>query len=257
AGAAPPAPVTAADIRQRAQRARLRRLDLKVVVAVAAVAALVAALLVLGPLRSTPGPAGTPGVANQPTSTSTPSTPTSTGSTTTTIPVGATSGRVYTPFTVAGAVNPSLHITSTLPAQTCEAGGVAGNSSYRCFSGNGIYDPCFAPRNATTGPLLCSTDPASDDVVELTTSSALPSALPTAPDYRNWAIELAGGQVCVQVNAAWGDLGPFSCAQSTTPGPVADCHTPVLGPSGWTAACQNTESETSPFITTTVDIVWD
>jgi hypothetical protein len=242
AGAARPPSVTPADLRSRAQGKTLQRVDTKVLVALVAVAAVIVTLIVVGPLRSTNPPVHPP-VATQPSTT-----------TTTTVPGGQTRQITYQPFTATGAVDPSLRVSATFSAQTCVASGVAGNSSYRCFAGNDIYDPCFARPGATSGPLLCPSDPAGDTVVELTTSD-LPAPLQGAPDTRPWAVQLADGQVCVLVNAAWGGLGPLGCG-STTPGPVADCHIPVTGSPFWTAACQDQTTDASPFTTNRVDTVW-
>ena len=76
--------------------------------------------------------------------------------------------------------------------QGCSTTTVAGSSSYRCFSGSGIYDPCFAKPGATSGPVICPTNPAGANVVQLNTGSYRhlwpephsrgpgPSSLPTA-----------------------------------------------------------------------------
>jgi hypothetical protein len=246
-GAARPPSMTPDELRRLAQRRTLRRVDTKVLVALAAVAAVIVTLIVVGPLRSTNRP-GHSSVATQP------STTTTTPTTTTTVPGDETNQIVYDPFTATGAVSPSLHVTATMSAKTCFASGVAGNSSYRCFSGNGIYDPCFAAPGATSGPLLCPSDPASPDVVELT-MSALPPPVAGAPEQRAWAVQLADGQVCVLIDAAWGGLGPLGCGP-TPPGPVADCREPVMGPASWTTTCQDQDTDASPFTAATVVIVW-
>jgi hypothetical protein len=241
-GAARPPSVTPADLRRRTQGKSLRRVDTKVLIALVAVAAVLVTLVVVGPLRSTNPSVHSP-VATQP-------------STTTTVPGGATQPIIYDPFTATGAIKPSLRVISTQPIKTCEAEGVAGEASFRCFTASEIYDPCFARPGATSGPLLCPSDPAGDQVVELTGLS-LPTPAPHQgiSDTRPWAIQLADGQVCILVNAAWGGLGPFGCG-STPPGPVADCHAPVSGSPLWTAACQDQENATSPFTTDRVDTVW-
>lgn len=246
-----PPSVTPAYLRSRGQGKTLRRVDTKVLVALVAVAAVIVTLIVVGPLRSTTPPVHSP-VATQPSTTTT----TTTSTTTTTVPGRETSQITYDPFTAKGAIKPSLVISSSQTLTTCEADGVAGNGSFRCFSGNGIYDPCFARPGATNGPLLCPSDPAGDQVVELTGLS-LPAPAPGqgASNTRPWAFQLADGQVCVQVNAAWGGLGPFGCG-STPPGPLSDCHVPVTGSPFWTAACQDQETDASPFTTNQIETVW-
>ena len=174
---------------------------------------------------------------------------------TTSSPVG-TRQLTYEPFSAQGTIDPTLRVSKTVNGN-CQAAGVAGNSSYRCFAqpSGGIYDPCFAPPRATSGPLLCpSANPASSDVVQFDVGS-LPSALQGAPEERPWAVQLSNGQVCVLVNAAWGGLGPFGC-QPVTPGPLADCHVPGQAAPWWTIACQSQENDSSPFTNYQVDMVW-
>lgn len=159
----------------------------------------------------------------------------------------------YEPFSAPGTIAATLRVSRTVSGH-CVAAGVAGNSSYRCFAGNGIYDPCFAPAGATSGPLLCTTDPADPEVVQFDVGT-LPGPLAGAPEDRPWAIQLAHGQICVLVDAAWGGLGPFQC-QATPPGALADCHTPVPAVPWWTAACQDRISDASPFTAYRVDTAW-
>ena len=74
----------------------------------------------------------------------------------------------YYPFTPLGTADPSLTITRTVSG-TCTADGVAGADSYRCFAqpSGEIFDPCFSPPRATSGPLLCVAAPYVTGVVEL------------------------------------------------------------------------------------------
>lgn len=173
---------------------------------------------------------------------------------TTTTPSPSTDHTVqltYQPFTPGGAIAPGLRVTKRVSG-TCNGPGVAGNSSYRCFAQNSIYDPCFARSGATIGPLVCPTNPADPDVVEFDTA-ALPGPSTGAPEQRAWAIQMDDGQVCVQINAAWGGLGPFACQ---APGPRADCHVPVPSSPWWTAECQSHLTDTSQFRGYRVRAVW-
>jgi hypothetical protein len=70
-------------------------------------------------------------------------------------------------------------------------------------------------------------------------------------------MELADGQVCVLVAAAWSGLGPFACPTPTTGGSLADCHAPAYDPDGWSAACQAAETSASTFRTVQVVKVWN
>ena len=166
-----------------------------------------------------------------------------------------TSVVMFAPFAAGGDPAPGIHVISHAVATGCIALGVAGAPSYRCFTTTSrVLDPCFAVAGATSGPLLCPTDPAAGDVVELS-ATTLPAATGAASP-RPWAVELADGQTCIMVNAAWGGLGPFGCQGSSSSGSIADCHTPVPGSPWWTAACQATESSSSPFVSMRVLTVW-
>lgn len=171
----------------------------------------------------------------------------------TTSPKTGTGVVIYNPFTAQGIVAPTLHVTKDVSG-TCVGSGVAGNSSYRCFAQSGIYDPCFAKPGARSGPLLCVRNPVSLDVVQFSVAS-LPAATGGAPGQRLWAMELSNGQVCVLVSAAWGGLGPFDCS-AATPGPLADCHVPEQATRWWSAACQQQNSDASPFTTYRLRRVW-
>lgn len=77
---------------------------------------------------------------------------------------------------------------------TSVAAPVAG--AYRCFAGNQILDPCFAPpKTAAPTQIACVANPWSDAVV-LTLTSSLPKGIP-AGGKRPWAIELSNGARCV------------------------------------------------------------
>lgn len=164
-------------------------------------------------------------------------------------------------FGADGMPAPGVDVTSTAAATRCLAFGVAGASSYRCFTAQTspggpafVFDPCFASGSAKAATtLLCPTDPATDTAVELHIAS-LPPASSGAT--RVWAIELPDRQVCVLVNAAWGTLGPFSCGQSDAPASEADCHVPVPGGPWWHVQCLLAETASSPFVSLRVVDVW-
>ena len=164
---------------------------------------------------------------------------------------------VYQPWTSQGTISSSLHVTATLHSTLCIGDGVAGNSSYRCFTTQlvdhrNIFDPCFARPQAATGPVLCPINPANPHVVEIDVST-LGSPDNGAAKSRIWAIQLAGGQVCIAVNAAWAGLGPFSCSPSN-PGQVPNCHTPQPDMPWWFAQCE--EKNGGPFTAQRVVKVW-
>lgn len=211
---------------------------------------LVAPVVVLGALAlaACGGPAAHPAATT--------STTTIAGASTSTTLAGTQQIR-FDPYTSGGTAVAGLHVTQTVTG-TCVAAGVAGNSSFRCFAQPSavVYDPCFVPPHATSGPLLCVADPAVPDAVEFDLGP-LPSPASGAPAARPWAMELANGQVCVLVNAAWDGLGPFACpVPGSGPGAEADCHAPEARAPTWRAECQAEESASSAFEVLPVVRVW-
>jgi hypothetical protein len=162
----------------------------------------------------------------------------------------------FDPYSPQGTLLPTEQVVLTVSG-TCVAAGVAGTTSFRCFAQphSTIYDPCFAPAHATSGPLECVADPAAPEAVEFDTG-ALPGPPAGAPSTRPWAMELSDGQVCILVAAAWGALGPFSCPTPGATSSVADCHVPRQAVPWWTTACQAQQSETSAFVSVRVDKIW-
>ena len=247
------------------RRRRLMRVGLTAVVAAAVMAAVAVPLALSGSsIRQPLVPAGRPSqgatvtvpspVSSPPSSsvatTSPASVPPSSSVPTTAVPAG-TATSTYDPFTAAGVVDPSLVVTTTSPGN-CVSSGVAGAGSYRCFTSHGsVFDPCFAAAGATGGTLVCPSLPTSIDVAEITVSS-LPA--PSVSSTALWAMQLADGQVCKKVNAAWGALGPFQCLP--TGGRLADCHPPTAASPWWSAPCQKALNDTSPFTAQRVDKLW-
>jgi hypothetical protein len=214
-------------------------------------------VMVFSPPTSGPTPVST---ASPPSTAAPVTTPTSALPTTTpeSTPFGRTSPGTqvitYEPFNAQGAIQGGLHVTKVLEG-SCTSAGVAGNMSYRCFSGSGIYDPCFARSGATSGPVVCSANPTIPDLVQLNTGSLPPPPSGAPSRGYPWAIQLADGQVCVVVDAAWGGLGPFGC-QSSPRGPLVDCHFPKQATPWWTAACQEQLSTSNPFTSYKVISAW-
>jgi hypothetical protein len=160
---------------------------------------------------------------------------------------------IYNPFTPSGTLDSRFKVVAVKNALNpgCLSSGVAGGSSFRCFTNPDIYDPCFAPRGATKGPVYCPVL-LPRDVVEIRTGK-LPSLLKGQP-YRPWALELSDGKVCVLVDAAWGGLGPFGC--NAPVGVVADCRIPTSSEGRWTTRCQKREDPESPFTAYRIVTVW-
>jgi hypothetical protein len=158
----------------------------------------------------------------------------------------------YQPFTVQGTIDPTLRVTATMNA-TCVSGSVAGSSSYRCVARSSVRDPCYARPGATSGSLVCPSNLATREVVELTVTE-LPAITADAPHEWPWAIQLSNGQVC-RLGAVGGNgLEPLRC-QGASPQP-AGCLLPERRTPWWTADCQDQPSDSSPYSNYRIDTAW-
>jgi hypothetical protein len=165
---------------------------------------------------------------------------------------------VFTPYSPQGTVLATIDVTRAVTG-TCVSPGVAGTSSYRCFAqpGSTVYDPCFAPPHATSGPLMCVADPAELQAVSFQVS-ALPSPATSVPATQPWAMQLANGQACIFTSSAWSaGLGPFACPRPAgSASSEADCHAPRKSGVGFEASCQTRETASSTFRFVQVVKVW-
>jgi len=154
----------------------------------------------------------------------------------------------FDPYSAQRTILPSVQVAQKVSG-TCVSPGVAGTTSYRCVAqpSSRIYDPCFAPPRATSGPLECFADPTSTDAVEFDIG-ALRAAPSGAPATRPWAMQLSDGQVC--------GLGPFACPIPAATSSLADCHVPEEAVPWWSASCQPQETATSPFTAVRVAKFW-
>ena len=153
-------------------------------------------------------------------------------------------------------VDPALHVTSRGSGSCYRfGGGAAGRYYYRC----GTDQPCFAGPQGTATPLVCPFlgNPTTDQVI-LWTATSVDTSAPPATVKTPFAMKLSNGTVCVFVSAAWGGLGPFDCqaAMANASAVPADCHEPVEGSPYWTVECQNAKTDSSPFSSATVLMVW-
>jgi len=124
---------------------------------------------------------------------------------------------IYTPFSgTAPAPGLSVTLHQSGPCYVY-GGGVDGRQFYRCFGQQQvdghtfIWDPCFAGPDGTAAPLLCPDGPPTSSSLVAFTVTAISGTAPAATQRVPWAMQLANGQVCEIVAAAWGGLGPFSC----------------------------------------------
>jgi len=170
----------------------------------------------------------------------------------------------YTPYSVSGQLDPTLHVTGIASGTCATYMGAAGDQLYaRCFSTAGpIFDPCFvdpAKGDVPSAPLACPSDPRTGDVTTFTAASFNSEGLHLQV-IEPWAFDLANGQVCRFVSAAWGSSGPYDCrgSGSTTSSisAVADCRVPQPAAPWWTTSCQPQLSDSSPFSPAIVTKVW-
>jgi hypothetical protein len=95
---------------------------------------------------------------------------------------------------------------------------------YRCFSGNEILDPCFAPALETSPPTVaCFADPWHPGTV-LALRGALPKDEPLPTDGHPWAVELANHARCVGITGVVPTVGDvpvqYRCADGLVAGLV-------------------------------------
>jgi hypothetical protein len=160
----------------------------------------------------------------------------------------------YNAFLSTGKAASNVHVVKTANG-VCWAAGIAGRSSFRCGTlvGTQIYDPCFAHSGEQSGSVLCPTNPATDETIELRVGK-LPKLGSAGPNTRPWAVQLLDGQVCVLIDAAWGAAGPFACLAHPS-SQLSNCHVPTSGAAYWSDECQRAANKT-PYEKYQVLTVW-
>jgi hypothetical protein len=138
------------------------------------------------------------------------------------------------PVTSAGAAVRGYRVTSHAAGASCEPGSEAIGQAYRCFAGNGVYDPCWAEK-AATPTVLCVADPWLHTAAELKVSSPL-SAIPSESGASTgqpstgqpgtgqswagepWGVQLTSGQRCLLAqgahNSFHGQVIDYYCTSS-------------------------------------------
>jgi hypothetical protein len=128
--------------------------------------------------------------------------------------------RYAAPVTADGEQLPTISVSGTVNGR-CQIGSdvVLSVSVYRCFSGNEIYDPCWA---MSSGPsVLCLPAPWSASVVEVR-SGVLNSRISIAPTDLDapWAVQLTSGERCLGLQGAHdlysGRAIDFACTSTST-----------------------------------------
>ena len=112
--------------------------------------------------------------------------------------------KVYVrPVTSTGAAVRGYRVTSHAAGAQCSAGSEAIGLAYRCFAGNGVYDPCWAQK-APAPTVLCVPDPWARTAAQLRVAAPL-TAIPRADAggvADPWGVQLSGGQRCVLAQGA-------------------------------------------------------
>lgn len=101
------------------------------------------------------------------------------------------------PVTASDTLKPGYTIVATHYGGTCEAGSDVMAGVYRCFAGDGVYDPCWAESNTRVG---CLPTPWSHHIVRINVNTAL-EVSPGGPFYV-WGVRLSSGQRCVAAQGA-------------------------------------------------------
>jgi hypothetical protein len=126
-------------------------------------------------------------------------------------------------------------------------------TAYRCFQGNKILDPCFAPAHPTTpAQLACLQTPWSRAVV-LSVHGRLPAAGDGAIPARPWAVQLSNGARCVASTGTVPAVGGVNLGYHCTDG--GDAALVATGPSALTA--RYAAPHATRLATMTVTTVWD
>lgn len=127
------------------------------------------------------------------------------------------------PVTADARVSPGFSITETAQAGHCGEGSDIAAASYRCFSGNGVYDPCYAIAEPVTGDATSVVCPRSPFTTELFGIQAVTGLghLDDNPFDEPHGIVLANGAKCTASQGAHdndgaGHIVDFYCDDSKT-----------------------------------------
>ena len=101
------------------------------------------------------------------------------------------------PLTASDTVKPGYTVGETHYGGKCIPGSDVMEGVYRCFAGNGVYDPCWAETNTRVG---CLPNPWSHRVVRINITSAL--EVSPAGRFYIWGVQLSSGQKCVAAQGA-------------------------------------------------------
>jgi hypothetical protein len=103
-----------------------------------------------------------------------------------------------------GGLLPGYTTTHSHTGASCEAGSEATGSAYRCFAGNGVYDPCWVMSNRVF--VMCLAAPWSFDTVLLHVTKGYDNGGPVRAAKYPWGVQLASGQQCLWLQGASGTV---------------------------------------------------
>jgi hypothetical protein len=128
------------------------------------------------------------------------------------------------------------------------------SSAYRCFQGNKILDPCFAPDDPASPPLLACMDTPWSKALRLHVTGKLPkpaagASVPTRP----WALELDTGLRCVSSTGTVPSLAGVNLTYRCSDGGNAA----LGGPSGGSLTVRYAAPQAKTLTTMTIATVWE
>ena len=109
------------------------------------------------------------------------------------------------PVTDQGAVAPGFTVTQSSPTGGCLEGSEVGQA-YRCFAGDGVFDPCYAVAQPGTGDgtgVVCVLSPFSTNLYAITKATGL-GRLDANPFDEPNGVVLASGTQCRELQGAHG-----------------------------------------------------
>jgi hypothetical protein len=156
------------------------------------------------------------------------------------------------PFTAAGHV--AVPVGQVVHGQ-CWTTSIAapGADAYRCFQGNKILDPCFAPAGpGTPAELACLETPWSRALM-LRVNGKLPAPSTGEVPARPWAIQLQDGLRCVASTGTVPAVAGVNLTYHCTDGGNAA----LAGTSGAMLAAKYAPADATALTTVTVTTVWN
>jgi hypothetical protein len=106
---------------------------------------------------------------------------------------------------------PGIVVQSRGVAEECGAGSDSVGNAYRCFSGNGVYDPCWTDSSSAVPAVLCQGRPWEKRAYRFTLAQGGLQPFYGPPlhigTYEPWGVELTTGERCVASQGAHDSFG--------------------------------------------------